>query len=457
MAGVLRSLPQQLHGHGVGIVGGGLLGLAVAHGLSKRGVPVTVYEAAPQLGGLAGTTKLGGVEVDRYYHAVTLGDDRVLAMAEEFGLRDDMRFRPLGAGFYNGGRIASMSTPRELLTFPGLRPDDRLRLVGFILRCRLLNDQVALDDEPLEHFVRRTAGARLWDRLWRPLLDSKFDGAYDDLPATYLWSRMRRVSGTRDKSGREVMGWIRGGYQELVDRMAAAIHERGGEVHTSTPVKLIPSLDGRVQGVLLESGMRRHDWIVSTLLRPNMAGMLSPELESALAPDRCRYQGIVCVVARVRRSVSPFYALNITDRRIPLTSVVETTHVVDPEHVEGHLIYVPRYVRPGSPELERSSADITREYLGHVQSMFPDFSPQDDVIASQVARASVAEPVHGVGVHPRHPDLVPAPGLVMASSAHVYPDIVHGQAIFGVAERVVSELGRRLAFPIPTSTQRSAA
>lgn len=457
MSGVLRSPPQTGDGHGVGIVGGGLLGLSVAYGLSKRGVPVTVYEAAPQLGGLAGTTRIGGVEVDRYYHAVTLSDDRVLAMAEEFGLRDDMRFRPLGAGFYNDGAVASMSTPRELLTFPGLRPDDRLRLVGFILRCRLLKDQAPLDDEPLEHFVRRTAGARLWERLWRPLLDSKFDGVYDDLPATYLWSRMRRVSGTRDKAGREVMGWIRGGYQKLVDRMAEGVRDRGGAVLTSTRVKLIPSLAGRAQGVMLESDMRRHDWVVSTLLRPNMTGLLSPDLERALVSDCCRYQGIVCVVARVRRSVSPFYALNITDRRIPLTSVVETTHVVDPEHVGGHLIYVPRYVRPDSPELKRSSADITREYLGHVQSMFPHFNPQEDVIASQVARASVAEPVHGVGMHPRHPDLIPAPGLVMASSAHVYPDIVHGQAIFGVADRVVAALGRRLSHFTSTSEQRSAA
>ena len=34
---------------------------------------------------------------------------------------------------------------------------------------------------------------------------------------------------------------------------------------------------------------------------------------------------------RVCRSVSPYYHLNITDRRVPLTTIVETTHVVDPE------------------------------------------------------------------------------------------------------------------------------
>ena len=452
MTGRVRAFPRA----GVGIVGGGLLGLGIAHRLVDAGVPVTVYEATPQLGGLAGTTQLGGVAVDRFYHAVTLTDHRVLALAEELGLRDSMRFSALGAGFYHDGRLASMSTPRELLTFPGLRVDDRARLVGFILRCRRITDQAPLDDEPLEAFVRRTGGARLWENLWRPLLDSKFDGAYDDLPATYLWSRMRRVSGTRDRAGREVMGWIEGGYQALVDRLADSIRERGGEVHTSVPVRFVPSAGGRAQGVVLDTGFRRHEWVVSTLLRPNMGNLLSPELAAALPPDDCRYMGVVCVVARVKRSVSPFYALNITDRSIPLTSVVETTHVVDPEHVGGHLIYVPRYVRPDSPELTRPSAELSREYLGHVATMFEDFSP-DDVIASQVARAHVAEPVHRVGVRPRLPDLVPAPGLVIASSAHVYPDIVHGQAILGVAERVAEELQARVAHPNEQITQRSAA
>jgi protoporphyrinogen oxidase len=452
MTATVHPLPRP----GVGIVGGGLLGLGLAYRLAGEGVPVTVYEASRQLGGLAGTTQLGGVAVDRFYHAVTLEDHRVLELAEELGLRDSMRFRPLGAGFYHDGRLASMSTPRELLTFGGLRPDDRARLVAFALRCRRITDQAPLDDEPLEAFVCRTGGRRLWENLWRPLLDSKFDGAYDDLPATYLWSRMRRVSGTRDRAGREVMGWIQGGYQALVDRLADAIRERGGEVETSTPVRFIPSQAGRAHGVVLDTGFRRHEWVVSTLLRPNMRNLLSPELEAALPPDPCRYMGVVCVVARVRNSVSPYYALNITDRRIPLTSVVETTHVVDPEHVGGHLIYVPRYVRPGSPELDRPSAEITREYLGHVATMFEGFSP-DDVIASQVARAQVAEPVHRVGVSPRLPDLIPAPGLVMASSAHVYPDIVHGQAVLGVAERVAAELRRQVSHPTTLTTQRSAA
>ncbi|MGH2821492.1 MAG: FAD-dependent oxidoreductase [Thermoleophilaceae bacterium] len=428
----------------VGIVGGGLLGLTAGYRLACQGVPVTVYEASGRVGGLAGTTELGGVEVDRYYHAVTLTDRRVLDLADELGLGDAIRWRPLGAGFFHDGRLASMSTPRELLRFPGLRARDRARLAAFVARCRMISGHAALDAEPIEPWTRRMAGDRLWERLWAPLLDSKFDGRFDDLPATYLWSRMRRHAGTRDRSGREVMGWIRGGHQALADALAAAIVVRGGEVLTGTPVRSILSTHGRAQGVVVERGFRPHQWVVSTLLRPSLERLLAPDLMAALPADPCRYLGVVCVVARVRRGVSPYYALNITDRSIALTSVVETTHVVDPEHVGGRLLYVPRYVVPESPELERSSADITSDYFGQVQRMFPAFDPRRDVIASQVARARRAEPIHHAGAHRRLPDLIAAPGLVSVSSAHVYPDIVHAQAIVGVAERVVEELQTRL-------------
>jgi protoporphyrinogen oxidase len=423
----------------IAIVGGGLLGVGVAYRLACAGVPVTLYERDTRLGGLAGTTDLGGYDVDRYYHAVLPTDDRVLALADDVGLGEDsVRMRRLGVGFFHDGRLASMSTPKELLTFPGLAMRDRLALVAFVARCQLRKAPGELEDTRLEDWLRRTAGDRLWERLWRPLLDSKFDGRYDDLPATYLWSRMRRTAGTRDRSGQEVMGWIHGGYQELVDRLGVEIRRRGGEIHLGSTVTSVPSQGGRALGVVVDGRLQQHDLVVTTQLRPTLDRILSDELAGALGPDRNRYLGIVCLVMRVRKSVSPYYALNITDRRVPITSIVETTHAVDPEAVGGHLVYVPYYVDPANPILQRSSPEITAEFLGHVQRIFPGFSP-DDVIASQVARTHAAEPVHRVAVA-RRGERFPAPGLAVASSADIYPEIVNGQAILGVADDVATDL-----------------
>ena len=239
-AGMTPGVLRPIRGAGVGIVGGGLLGLATGYRLARRGVPVTVYEASARVGGLAGTTRIGGVEVDRYYHALTTEDERMIALAEELGLSDEIRWRPLGVGFFHDGRLASMSTPREALTFPGLTLRDKARMAGFVARCSRTKDHAPLDEEPLDQWVRRTAGDRLWQKLFKPLLDSKFDGEHADLPATYLWSRTRRTAGTRDRSGREVMGWIRGGHQRLADRLAEEIRTFGGEVMRLHPGPLHP-------------------------------------------------------------------------------------------------------------------------------------------------------------------------------------------------------------------------
>ena len=80
---------------------------------------------------------------------------------------------------------------------------------------------------------------------------------------------------------------------------------------------------------------------------------------------------------------------------------------------------------------------------------------REDVIASQVARAKVAEPVHVAAVANRIPPVFAAPGLAVASSARVHPNIVHGQAIAGVAEHVAGEVLVRLSTDI--AQQRSAA
>jgi protoporphyrinogen oxidase len=430
---------------GVGIIGGGLLGLSTAYRLAQAGVDVTVYERDGQLGGLAGTTDLGGIPVDRYYHVVLPTDDRVRSLAAEVGIGEDrFRFRTTRVGFYQQGQLTSMSSARELLTFPGLNMADRVRLGAFAARCQLKSDNTDLEQQSLETWLRKVCGTRLWENLWRPLLDSKFDGVYDDLPATYLWARTRRMSATRDKAAREVMGTIDGGYQVLVDALADKIRSLGGEVLLNTSVQSVPSSGGRALGVVVDGTLRPHDQVVTTQLRPGMRGLLAPDLEQQLGADTNRYLGVVCVVARVAKSISPYYALNITDRRIPLTTVVETTHVIDPERVGGTLLYVPKYVTPDNPDLERPSADVKREYLDHVRTMFPALQPSD-ILAAQVARARVAEPIHTVSSRrPVEADLFPAPGLATASSAHIYPELVNGQAVLGVAERLTAGLLERV-------------
>jgi protoporphyrinogen oxidase len=429
----------------VGIVGAGMLGLTTAYRLQQAGVHVEVFERSSELGGLVGSIDLDGYRADRFYHVTLPTDDRVRALASELGMGDRFRFRPTRTGFYHDGRLLSLSTLGEFRRFRALPPHDRLRLGAFVARCQMMKRHERLDETPLVDWLRRSCGRRTTERLWLPLLDSKFDGHYDDLPATYMWARTRRMSGTREGvESKEMMGALAGGYQSVIDELARRIVERGGSIYPSTGVRQIVAAGDSASGLLLADGFRRYDAVLSTLLPPQARALLAPELAARMEPDALRYLGIVNVLVRLARSASPYYTLNITDRSVPLTAVIETTHVVDPEEAGGSLVYLPRYVDPTSPELTRPASEIEDEYIGHLRRMLPGVA-HEDVLSVRVLRAPLVEPIHPLGVAGRERTLFPAPGLAVASTANVYPEIVNCQSVLGVVDRVVPGLLDRLS------------
>jgi protoporphyrinogen oxidase len=429
----------------VGIVGAGMLGLTTAYRLQQAGVHVEVFERSADLGGLVGSIDLDGHRADRFYHVTLPTDDRVRSLASELGMGDRFRFRPASTGFYHDGQLLSLSSLGEFLRFKPLPLHDRLRLGAFVARCQMMKSHERLDETPLVDWLRRSCGRRTTERLWLPLLDSKFDGNFDDLPATYMWARTRRMSGTREGvESKEMLGALAGGYQSMIDELAARIVAGGGSINPSTTVRQIVAAGDTATGLLLPDGFRRYDSVLSTLLPPQSRALLAPELSAQVEPDPHRYLGIVNVLVRLARSASPYYTLNITDRSIPLTGVIETTHVVDPEEAGGSLVYLPRYVDPTSPDLTRPASEIEDEYLGHMRRMLPHIT-DEDVLSVRVLRAPLVEPIHPLGVAGREQELFPAPGLAVASTANVYPEIVNCQSVLGVVDRVVPGLLDRLS------------
>src|ERR1044072_2535943 len=151
----------------IGIVGGGVLGVTLALRLAQAGARVTVLERGPSLGGLAGTMDFGGHEVDRFYHVITPADSRMIAMAEEVGLGDELRFRPGGAGFFAGGEMHDFDGIADLLRFSPLSPLARLRLGWFVAQCQLRGSYSRLDPLSLATRVPPHCGRPGGERGWK--------------------------------------------------------------------------------------------------------------------------------------------------------------------------------------------------------------------------------------------------------------------------------------------------
>src|SRR4051794_16354621 len=124
-----------------GVVGGGVLGLMLAHRLAERGEDVTLIEGAPEIGGLAAAWQLGDITWDRHYHVTLLSDRRTQEFVRVAGLGDEFRWVETKTGYYGtDSRLRSVSNSVEFLKLPGLNPVDKARLGGTILYGSKIRD-----------------------------------------------------------------------------------------------------------------------------------------------------------------------------------------------------------------------------------------------------------------------------------------------------------------------------
>jgi protoporphyrinogen oxidase len=184
---------------------------------------------------------------------------------------------------------------------------------------------------------------------------------------------------------------------------------------------------------------------VPTLQPPALARLLGDRHRDLLDAYPDRFLGVVCLILELRQSVLPYYSVNICEPT-PITTVVETSHVVGTDHTDGlRLAYLPKYCEASAPEFSEDDQSIYDRFTAQLARMAPAFS-HDDVVAWTVQRAPLVEPVHALGHAPRTAPIWPGvPGLALASATQVYPRLLNGDSVVRLAEQVAGEIGDRLA------------
>ena len=383
----------------VGIIGGGILGMSIGYFLSQQGAHVEIFEASPVLGGLAGPATLpDGVKVDRFYHTILSSDRHLQTLCAELGLTDRLRFRETRMGFYDRGQIYPMNSLVDFMRFPPLGWPDRFRLGLTILYAQFVRDWRQLESISVEEWLVRWSGRRAFDNLWRPMLRAKFDGSFEDTPATYIWARLVRMKSARGGANqKEMAGHLAGGYATLVDALARKIEACGGTVRLACPVQDVAIEGDRATGICVGGELHRFDAVVGTLQAPVFRRLIpgAPE-EYRASLDHTRYLGIVCGLLALDRPLTGYWTLNITDDRVPFTGVIETTTYIDPQFVGGyHLVYLPKYTAPGSPWQQLSEDEIRARWLTELEKLFPSFQ-RSWICHFQVYRERFVEPLHGL-------------------------------------------------------------
>ncbi len=425
------------------VVGGGLLGLTLAHRLAQAGHPVTVIEAAPELGGLASAWRLGDVVWDRHYHVIMLSDLALRRILAELDLATELRFDTTQTGFYTGTGFYRMSSAIDFLRFPPLSLIDKVRLALTLFYVSRIKDGRRLEQIPLARWLERLSGRRVFEQIWRPLLGAKMGDNYRIASASFIWSYVARIYAARRGGMKtEKFGYVPGGYQRILNRFAERLARSGVRFQLGNPVQTIERRGNGV-AVVTDQGETTYDRVVVTAAGPQAARMC-PGLT---ADERSRlegivYQGIICASALLDRPLAGYYLTYITDPTIPFTAIVEMSSLVDAKAEFGglSLVYLPRYVTADDAFWACSDAEIRTRFIAGLMKVYPDLT-EDNVKAFQISRVRQVYAISTLGYSDRLPPMITSvPGLAIVNSAHIVNGTLAVNETVSLAERAIPVL-----------------
>ncbi len=418
------------------VLGAGALGLTVAYRLAQRGDEVIVLEREPLPGGLAAGFEIEpGVWLDKFYHHLFQSDTNAIGLINELGLGDDLLWRRPLTVTLRDGTPHQLDSPASLLWFGLLPPGDRLRMGVWLAYLRTLRGPERLEGFTAAEWVRRRMGARAYNVVWGPLLRGKFGDLAEQIAMPWFWARVH------DRTAQ--LGYLRGGFQRLYDRLAERITEAGGTLRLGTEVKEIRSDPRGGLRVEAASGESLNvDRVVSTLA-VRLTCRLAPEL-----PDdyRSRHEwgtayGAHCLVLALDRPLTQSYWMNVNDPGFPFMALVEHTNYMDRSDYGGrHVVYLGNYRPMDDPLLRTPTSEVVAQFSPHLARVNPAFRPEWVTDAWSFA-APFAQPIVTVDYRDHIPPFeTPVPGLWVASMFQVYPHDRGQNYSIDLAERLVSQL-----------------
>ncbi len=93
----------------IGVIGGGMLGMAAALRLRQAGHTAVLWERNQGLGGQAATFPIAGTRLEYFYHHLFHSDAAIIGLMEELGIGDTLQWLPstIGSGVIRGSGRAS--------------------------------------------------------------------------------------------------------------------------------------------------------------------------------------------------------------------------------------------------------------------------------------------------------------------------------------------------------------
>ncbi len=303
------------------VIGAGISGLAVAHGLVRRGRTVTVLEEAPVAGGVIGTSRRDGALYERGPNSTLDTSPKVGALLRDAGLDGERENASEDAAIRyivrDGALVALPTSPPKFFTTHAFSMGAKLAL----MREPFVPPTPEGVEESIAQFVRRRLGNEFLNYAIDPLVAGIYAGDPERVSVAAAFPKLLALE---KKYGSLIKGQIQGARErkksgEVAKNTAPSFSFKNGmQTLTDGLAKTVPGLecnvrveriaregDAYVVGGTRDGAPREVRARAVVLATPapqasRLVGSLAPEAAAALAA--IDYAAVAIVASLYRRA-----------------------------------------------------------------------------------------------------------------------------------------------------------
>jgi len=362
----------------IAIIGAGPTGLTIALKLALKKHQVVIFEKEKYAGGLITGFKKKDWEwyLESFYHHLFTSDKKAIKLIRQLGLKKYLYFQKPKTSIFKNGQINQFDSALSLLQFPYLPLITKIHTGIMTLFLKINNNWLDLEKFKATEGLKEIYGLQTYKVLWQPLLKSKFGSNYKNISLAWFWSRLKKRS--------QKLGYLKGGFQILINKMIEEIKKNKGRVLFNHEIKSFKKIE-------------KFDRIIFTT--PNsiflkiMNSKLSQEYQQKL--KKTEMMGAINLVLSLKESflIDGTYWLNINEEKFPFVAVVEQTNFVKDKHYnQEKVLYVGGYYSQNHRYFKMKKEAILKEWLPYLQKINKEFK-KSSIIDIQLSVNLFAQPI----------------------------------------------------------------
>ena len=439
----------------IGIIGGGLMGMALAFRISELNASVKVFERDSQLGGLSTHYNYGNFTWDKFYHVIVPTDGSLINLITDIGLGDSLNWSRSFTRYYVNKSFYSLNSPKEFLLFPLLNIWDKIRLVFTIFYGGRISNWKKLEGVTVKDWLIQMGGKKNFNKFWEPLLLAKLGENYKRVSAVFIWTYIRRLFKAREHPvEKDFMGYVSGGYKTVFDRLEKELVKNNSSILKNTSVKSIRPLDGGGIEVKYDDKVEHFDKVIFTAPLNVLENVTSPEFCEIVKNDQAiEYLGVVCLALVTKKPLTPFYVLNMGDVNSPFTGVIGISSLVDPEQTAGEYItFFPKYIPADHTYWSMPDETIEEIFMKGVRDLYPELN-DGDLVAAHINRAYKVQPLQVLNYSTIIPEIITKhPDFYVLNTSQFVSDSVNNNRVITHVNSFMEQFAVELKTKAKTNT-----